>query len=158
MKYIVLTLMLLSVVAVAHGQVRELNQPTWSTNEHDWRWVSTNDNWIVYHWRGSGSDTNVYTKRAILLPFAYKDADSGLILFVERDGRHVTAINPDGKILWSRDPFADAHLEFYRTKTPRIAYIGPSRRGGFGISIAFDSSQFGRLDIKTGTFSFEGND
>ena len=40
----------------------------------------------------------------IALPHTYRDPDSGIIFYVETDGRHVSAINPDGKILWSRDP------------------------------------------------------
>src|SRR4051812_12323564 len=49
----------------------------------------------------------------VLLPTTFKDADSGIVFYVESDGRHVSAISPDGKILWSRDPFLDSHLAHY---------------------------------------------
>jgi len=109
---------------------------------------------------------------AIALPHTYKDADTGIVFYVESDGRHVTAISPDGKILWSRDPFADAHLEYYRTRTPRIVYIDEidksdeahqwivramARKGiSKFICINFDSSQSGCLDFNTGEFTFLG--
>ena len=100
-------------------------------------------------------------------PLAYKDRATGIIFYVESDGRHVTALDTDGKILWHRDPFADGKLEFYRTKTPRIVYIGKTNevgekcaaaKGQKVIGIAFNCSQFGDLDIKTGNFTFRGQD
>ena len=101
-------------------------------------------------------------------PQAYKDAGSGVIFYVESDGRHVAAIGPDGKVLWNRDPFSDARLEFYRTKTPRIVYIGktsPRNEAYWAtngipkvIGIAYNSSQFGELDVRTGDFKFHGQD
>ena len=72
------------------------------------------------------------------------------------------------KILWNRDPFADAHLEFYRTKTPCICYIGKpdpetatylkNRGSGRFVHITFNSSQFGVLEMKSGEFIFLGQD
>ena len=57
-------------------------------------------------------------------PTAYKDADTGIIFYVESDGRHVVALDKDGKILWCRDPSVDAKLKPYRTEYPHINYIG----------------------------------
>lgn len=101
-------------------------------------------------------------------PQAYKDTDSGVIFYVESDGRHVAAISPDGRVLWNRDPFADAHLEFYRTKTPHIVFIGKESEqhaqrmakegSGKFVAIAYDNSQFGDLDIKTEDFISLGQD
>jgi hypothetical protein len=97
----------------------------------------------------------------------YKDAESGIIFYVESDGRHLAAIDRDGKILWHRDPFADAKLEYYRTKTPQIVYVGKPREKAQEywagkqkkvISIGFNSSQFGEVDINTGEFHFAGQD
>jgi hypothetical protein len=56
----------------------------------------------------------------------YKDQHSGIILYVESDARHISAISRAGKLLWTRDPFKDAHLEFYRTKHPQVADLGPA--------------------------------
>src|SRR5436190_24330359 len=97
----------------------------------------------------------------------YKDAESGIIFYVESDGRHLAAIDRDGKIVWHRDPFADAKLQYYRTKSPQIVYVGkaseraqeywPGKQKKV-IGIAFNSSQFGEVDIKTGEFQFGGQD
>jgi hypothetical protein len=125
---------------------------------------TSGDNWIVPS-----------PPPPISLPYTLKDADSGVIYYVEQDGRHVTAINPDGAILWHRDPFADAHMQYYRTNDPRIVRFDlekptPSENwdlvervlGKKGvreyISISFNSSQTGFMDITTGDFFFTGQD
>jgi len=99
-------------------------------------------------------------------PQAYKDLSSGTILYVESDGRHVAAISPEGKILWNRDPFSDAHLEFYRTDKPQIIFIGPAKADDYPkgwkrkeiAAIAFNNSQFGDLRIGDGEFQILGRD
>jgi hypothetical protein len=118
--------------------------------------VTTNGDQLVYrfHNNTSGSNWVAYGDMPIAIPYTYKDADSGIIFYVESDGRHVTAISPEGKILWTRDPFADAHLPFYRTQTPRIVQIG--RNGSWLLFIKFNSSQCGSIDVKTGHFTFTG--
>src|ERR1035437_4087337 len=55
----------------------------------------------------------------------YKDPNSGTLLYVETDGRHLAAISPDGKLLWARDPFKDAHLPYYKIRNPQVYYLGP---------------------------------
>ena len=52
-------------------------------------------------------------------PQTYQDPRTGIILYLESDGRHIAAISRDGKLLWARDPFADSHLPFYRTNKPQ---------------------------------------
>jgi hypothetical protein len=84
----------------------------------------------------------------------YNDTNSGISFLVESDGRHITATGPDGKTLWRRDPFADAHLKFYRTTTPQIIYIGKASQQK--VVITYNSSQSGELNIKTGDFTFAG--
>jgi hypothetical protein len=93
----------------------------------------------------------------------YTDPHSGIIFYVESDARHVSAISRDGKLLWTRDPFKDAHLELYRTKHPQIAKIGPGPKAVWVkgnprdfIYIDFNSSQFGLLRISDGQFFFGG--
>ncbi len=51
----------------------------------------------------------------------YRDPHSGIIFYVESDARHISAISRTGKLLWTRDPFKDAHLDLYHTKCPQIA-------------------------------------
>ncbi|NML04472.1 hypothetical protein [Sphingomonas sp. G-3-2-10] len=97
-------------------------------------------------------------------PQSYRDPDSGLIFYVERDGRGVAAIGADGQVAWVADPFVDARMEPYRLERPVIVSIGKplewmirDRKGRF-VSIAFNSTQFGILDIADGKFIFLGQD
>jgi hypothetical protein len=102
-------------------------------------------------------------------PLVYRSPESGVLVYVESDRRHVSAIDPKGKILWCRDPFVDAGLTPYRVKAPIIARLGAphewmiqtmERRGKMGewIGISFTSSQFGVLDAASGDFTFLGQD
>jgi len=99
-------------------------------------------------------------------PQVYKDPNSGTLFYVETNGRHVAAISGDGRLLWSKDPFKDGRLPFYRTKKPQIVYIGPAQKGVHPpgeesskfVSIAFNSSQSGLLRMSTGDFEFLGQD
>jgi len=99
-------------------------------------------------------------------PQVYKDPTSGTLLYVESDGRHVAAISRDGKLLWNRDPFKDAHLPFYRTEKPQIVYIGPASKSHHPsgekperfVEISFNNSQFGLMRISNGEFHFSGQD
>lgn len=152
--------LLLAVAAVADEREPKGSTTSWS--------VTTNNSNIVFHFHNSTSGSNWIVNGGpppIALPHTYKDADSGILFYVESDGQHVTAIKPDGKILWSREPFGDAHLDFYRTKTPRIVYIERideahnwmlKGKSGKYIGIRFNSSQSGILDVKTGDFTFMG--
>jgi len=99
-------------------------------------------------------------------PQVYKDPISGTLLYIETDGRHVAAISVQGKLLWHRDPFKDAHLPFYRTEKPQIVYIGPASKDHHPAgekpekfaAISFNNSQFGLMRISDGEFLFSGQD
>ena len=97
-------------------------------------------------------------------PFTYHDSSTGILLYVESDGRHLAAFSPQGDLLWVRNPFEDKHLCPYRTERPIIFRIVPfpeslharvawylKREGPF-VQIEFDSSQFGAIDLPTGDF------
>jgi hypothetical protein len=93
----------------------------------------------------------------------YRDPLSGIILYVESDARHISAISRTGKLLWTRDPFNDTHLEFYRTKHPQIADIGPGPKRIWikgnprdFVQLTYNSSQFGLLRISDGKFFIMG--
>lgn len=118
---------------------------------------------------GAGQESTTYIARSLTEfpgPQVYKDPTSGTLLYVETDGRHVAAISGDGKLLWNRDPFKDAHLTFYRTKKPQIAYIGPAAKSSFRagqepdkfVAIVFNNSQFGTMRVSNGEFLFGGQD
>jgi hypothetical protein len=103
-------------------------------------------------------------------PQVYRDPHSSTTLYVESDGRHVAAISEEGKLLWNKDPYTDAHVPFYRTKTPQIIFIGPISKsrppaGPWAgkdpdkfVAITFTNSQFGLLRISNGEFKFLGQD
>ena len=131
--------------------------------------ITTNDYQVVYHMHNnvSGSNWIVYGARFLPLPHTYKDSESGISFYVENDGQHVSAINPDGKILWTKDTLAEPSLAFFRTNNAHIVYI---RRGekrninlwkgktGEQIEVSFSSINrctiSGILDVKTGDFAY----
>ena len=98
----------------------------------------------------------------------YLDPQTRTVFYVETDGRHLSAIGPDGKLLWTRNPYVDSGSHYYRRQEV-ITYLGPSPvddtslagkhdlHGPF-IRIAFDSTQFGVVDVKTGKFFNLGQD
>jgi hypothetical protein len=63
--------------------------------------------------------------------FAHHDVQTRITFYVESDGRHLTAIDADGKVLWVRNPFVDSNMCPYRSAHPYISWIGPPG-GGFG--------------------------
>ncbi|WP_457310517.1 hypothetical protein [Sphingomonas sp. UYAg733] len=95
-------------------------------------------------------------------PLTYKDPRSNILFFVGRDGRRVTAIAPDGKIVWDVEPLADAGLDPYRTNHAMIRYIGTAVRAGAVqsdvIAITYNSTQSGTLRISDGRFAWQGQD
>jgi hypothetical protein len=167
MKLLASIFLLLATAAIASDR-----EPPGSTTT---TFIDHKNDTVIYSNSVSGSNWTLkinHPSPPIALPHTYRDADSGIIFYVESDGRHVTAISPDAKILWSRDPFADAQLEFYRTKTPSIVFIDEidksdephqwivkamARKGITKfVCITFNSSQSGCLDFKTGDFTFLG--
>ncbi len=104
-----------------------------------------------------------YTSSA---PQVYKDPKSGTLLYLETDGRHLAAIAPDGKLLWSRDPFSDAHLSFYRFRNPKVVNIRAIAPASDPeepepdkfVAVFLANSQFGWLRISDGEFRFLGQD
>jgi hypothetical protein len=88
-------------------------------------------------------------------PMAFKDPHTRISLYVESDGRHIAAIDPDGKLLWVRNPFEDRHLCPYRSPRPVIGRLEAAKFDDHVI-VQFDSSQFGVIDEITGDFVLEG--
>ena len=95
-----------------------------------------------------------------------------LTFYVESDGRHLAAMNAQGKLLWVRNPFEEGQGQCeYRTPHPVIVSIEifekpESLRFDEGgpiininhkfIMIHFDSSQFGIVDEETGKYIWLG--
>ncbi len=101
------------------------------------------------------------------IPMSYKDPRTLVTLYVESDGRHLAAIDADGKLLWIRNPWEDPPgFCQYRTPRPVIATLkqtelpsDPSYLRSRGanlehtfLELQFDSSQYGFLDESTGEF------
>jgi hypothetical protein len=62
-------------------------------------------------------------------PFSLNDPRSGLMLYVEGDGRHMAAIARDGKIRWHRDLFGDRKMRLLFIPPPQIeGWPSPSRK------------------------------
>jgi len=104
-----------------------------------------------------------------IIPNVLIDPRTKVIYYLESDGRHISAISPDGKLLWHVDPFVDAGLHPYRFSTPIIlSFSFPDskwwgNKNQYGkvedfIAIGFNSSQFGIMRKSNGTFLFEGQD
>jgi len=81
----------------------------------------------------------------------------------------ITAYNNSKQMIWKTNPRKDNHLSEYRHPNPVITYyqIREFPNNGFGnlikkgekvIFIDYSNSQFGFLDLKTGKFTYEGQD
>ena len=102
----------------------------------------------------------------------YKDPRTSITMYVESDGRHIAATDEQGKLLWVRNPWEEAHSFCpYRTPRPVVASLKIMELSDSGrsylksrganlehtfIALSFDSSQFGELDEITGDFFPEG--
>jgi hypothetical protein len=104
-----------------------------------------------------------------VVPKALVDPVSKITFYLESDGRHISAIAPDGKVLWTHDPFVDSKLTPYRLPRPLISFfdfVDPEwwkihdRLGKSDefIGINYNSSQFGMIKKTTGDFSWFGQD
>jgi hypothetical protein len=99
-------------------------------------------------------------------PVAYVDKKAHLVVYAESDGKHLSAIDFEGRVLWTRSPFADAHLKPYRVAEPKIAEIyaplpwmleGAKGKDAF-VALEFESTQFGLVDLNSGKFLSLGQD
>ncbi len=136
--------------------------------------ISTNSDYeILWHMTNytSGSNWIMYAGSVLPLPYAYRDA-SGITFYVESDGRHVSAIDTNGNLQWTKDTLSEPNLEFFRTNNARINYIRRNPRIDIDmwkgksddrISVRFSPVErrtldgrcylFGILDVRTGDFA-----
>ena len=102
---------------------------------------------------------------------SYKDPVSGLTFSVASDGRHISAVNAQGGVVWKKDPFVSTEGRPYQLESPGISYMGACSSleitfndGRPCIAIGFRSlgskaiSEGGVLDTQTGTLIIEGAD
>jgi hypothetical protein len=100
--------------------------------------------------------------RNSLYPIRATDLVTGIIYEVQSDRRTIVAKSPVGKIIWQANPFEDAKLMPYRFEHPFIVYFGKSnnngRLNGEILDVAFNSSQFGDIELESGKFHNGGRD
>jgi len=105
-------------------------------------------------------------------PKIIRDPETRISYKLNADGRRITAVAPNGTVLWVRDPFRDGHLQPLRVTRPVITrfQLSPGTKeeaeegehiflGDYSkrrIEIYFNSSQFGVVSLKTGRFVFVG--
>jgi hypothetical protein len=85
-----------------------------------------------------------------IAPLVFHNKDSVNYIYIESDGRHVTAFSPIGKILWHEDLFVAAGLKPYRVTKPVIWTIQRTKYSPTGLSVTFNSTQEVSLDPDTG--------
>jgi hypothetical protein len=107
------------------------------------------------------SGVHVHDERTTIV-LSYRDPGTGIVVNLESDHHHVTALDKDGKALWRRTPAMDGKLPPYSAARPQpdpgIDWIGPSNHQTKSVGIRFNSRQAGSLDLKTGDFTFGGQD
>ena len=100
--------------------------------------------------------------RQALYPIQVTDKETGIVYEVQSDRRTITATKQDGTIVWKINPFVDAKLEPYRFKYPYINYFGKTHNNANlkepVLGIAFNSSQFGDIELESGKFHWGGQD
>ena len=73
----------------------------------------------------------------------------------------ITAINSSNDTLWKTYPWKDSNLGEYRVKRQIINYfmfVRDDVTGKIEIAADYNNSQFGKVDLKTGSFRFLGQD
>jgi hypothetical protein len=104
-------------------------------------------------------------------PLTYKDPGSGILIYVETDRRHFAGIDPSGKVIWCRDLLKEepARINNSYEIEPLIYSIhapmdwtlkqmaSKSKPGPFA-GIGFLNKSFGVIDVRTGEFTWMGND
>ena len=102
--------------------------------------------------------------RDMYFPIRVTDTETGITYEVQSDRRTIVAKKKDGTMIWKVNPFEDANLKPYRVKHPFITYFGRSTiatqagRGDRFLGVAFNSSQFGEINLANGSFVFSGQD
>jgi hypothetical protein len=105
------------------------------------------------------------------VPMSYTDTRTLITIHVDSDGRHLTATDGQGRLLWVHNPWDENHLCPYRTPRPvvfaltnielsdgsrsKLQSSGANPEHSF-LRLTFDSFQFGALDESTGDFFLEG--
>jgi len=142
-----------------------LNEAVKFVREHDLHKDNKDSAWINdfnghYFWN---SRANSKEGKTITL----LDSISNNYYILDSTHTTITAFSKLKQIIWKTNPRKDNSLSEYRLKNPAITYynigvlnwnIGEHKKGERVISISYSNSQFGFLDLKTGNFTFAGQD
>lgn len=99
--------------------------------------------------------------RQAFFPIRVTDKVSGIVYEVQSDRQTVIAIKANGETLWKVTPFKDAKP--YRVEHRFIIRFGKAHPAAEGkkvefVSLTFNSSEFGKLELATGEFHYGGQD
>jgi hypothetical protein len=106
-------------------------------------------------------------------PMVLNDKVAGIVFYFETDGQHVTALRPDGSVLWHKDvaelPKQRGLMNRNKNHWTIIDWAGYPRtqsvermrelgKQGEYIAIAFNTKEFGLLEKLTGEYIMLGSD
>jgi hypothetical protein len=90
------------------------------------------------------------------------DSVSGNKFYLDSSKIFITAVDSKGKLLWKTDPWKDNNLMEYRVNRPIIVYFNFASSKDSAhkkeIGISYNNSQFGRIELISGKFTFRGQD
>ncbi|POY37227.1 hypothetical protein C3L50_14470 [Flavobacterium alvei] len=106
--------------------------------------------------------TSHYIEKNRIVKDTLIDKSLGYKFIIDKNRIVISAIDKKGKLIWKTNPSVDNKLGEYKVKIPKIVYFAfdsdSSKKKSEVIWIAYNNSQFGFLDKKTGKFTFEGQD
>lgn len=90
------------------------------------------------------------------------DSTSRITFMVDTARVNITAVDAHKRILWRTDPWKDNMLDRYRVDRPiivRFYFVNEKRTHNQNkILIVYNNTQCGFVDLKTGKFTFLGQD
>jgi hypothetical protein len=103
-------------------------------------------------------------------PLTYKDAGTGILVYVESDRRHAAALDKDGKVLWHKDVVEAAKVRPLRPDRPaalvhvgkpldwRLKVMKERKKEGDYVTVSFSDKSFGLPDLRSGEYTLMGSD
>jgi hypothetical protein len=88
------------------------------------------------------------------VPISLKDAKTGMIFYVESNGRRLVAFNRAGRVQWSVDVLDAIHM----TATVGRPVIRHLRLGDGHLWVTFGKSDTAEVEIETGKVRYIGSD
>jgi hypothetical protein len=83
-----------------------------------------------------------------------KDTKTGMLFYVESNGRRLVSFDSDGRVVWSVDVIAHAKAKTFRGQP----VIRDLRLQGDYLSVTYGKSETARVQIQTGKAEYIGTD